>query len=249
MAPMPDAVDRLKTASNFRDLRSPAHGLPLRPGRVFRSDHLGALDADDARQVRALGVRRVLDFRGVQERATALCALQDVTVHSLAIEPTIVQKLQDLVAAGHRLTAADMVAHMEDTYRGFVRHNSHRFREFFGHLLESGETTVFHCTAGKDRTGFAAALLLQVLGASDDEVMRDYLLTNERLQLPEVSRFALPREAMLVLWRVQPEFLQAAWAEVDRLHGSREGFLREALGLREAERERLRELYLQRPGD
>lgn len=245
--PVMPAPTRLKNATNFRDLASPLHSVPLRPGRLFRSDHLGALDEEDARQIRALELRRVLDFRGEQERAAALCTVPDLKVHSLAIEPTIVQTLQSLLAAGERLTAEDIVAHMQDTYRGFVRTNSQRFREFFGHLLESDEPTVFHCTAGKDRTGFAAALILVSLGASDEEVLRDYLLTNERLQLPETSRLGLSREAQMVLWRVQPEFLQAAWDEVERLHGSREGFLREALGLREAERERLRALYLRQP--
>lgn len=228
---------RIPGATNFRPVSN------LRPV-LFRSDHLGALAADDARQIQALGVRRVLDFRGVDERCGAVCALPDVTVHSLPIEPTIVQKLGALAAAGHRLTGADIAAHMQDTYRGFVRHNTPRFAQFFGHLLESDEPTVFHCTAGKDRTGFAAALLLRALGAGEDEVMRDYLLTNERLQMPQESRLGLPREAMAVLWRVQPDFLQAAFDEADATYGSLEGYLREGLALREAERERLKALYL-----
>jgi protein-tyrosine phosphatase len=186
----------------------------------------------------------VLDFRGVDERATAVCALPGVTVHSLAIEPTIVQTLQGLVAAGHQLTAADMAAHMQDTYRGFVRHNSHRFAEFFGHLLESDTPTVFHCTAGKDRTGLAAALLLRALGVPQEEVMRDYLLTNERLQVPQASRWGLPRESMMVLWRVQPDFLLAAFDEARLRHGSLAGYLREGLGLGQDETDRLRALYL-----
>lgn len=230
---------RFPSSSNFR--RVGAGAAELR--NLYRSDHLGALDAPDAAQIRALGITRVLDFRGIEERTSAACRLPDVTVHSLPIEPTIVQKLVALVASGHRLTAADMVAHMQDTYRGFVRHNTPRFAEFFGHLLASGEPTVFHCTAGKDRTGFAAALLLKALDVPDDEVMRDYLLTNDRLQLPEVSRLGLPREAMHVLWRVQPEFLQAALDEADASYGSLEGYLREGLGLRDAQRRDLRRLY------
>ena len=59
------------------------------------------------------------------------------------------------------ITGGDIVAHMQDTYRGFVREGTPRFAEFFAHLLAADEPTVFHCTAGKDRTGFAAALLLK----------------------------------------------------------------------------------------
>jgi protein-tyrosine phosphatase len=229
---------RLPNPSNFRTVGGPR---PLR--NLYRSDHLGALDASDAAGIRALGVTRVLDFRGVHERMSAACRLADVQVHSLPIEPTIVQTLAGLVAAGHRPAAAEIVAHMQDTYRGFVRTGTPRLAEFFQHLLASDQPTVFHCTAGKDRTGFAAALLLKAVGATDAEVLHDYLLTNERLQLPEASRFALPREAMQVLWRVQPEFLQAALDEVDARHGSLEAYLRDGLGLGAAERRRLRALY------
>ena len=220
--------------TNFRPVST------LRPV-LFRSDHLGALDAEEAREVGALGITRVLDFRGVRERDAAACQLAGVTVHSLPIEPTIVQKLGALRAAGQVLTPADVVLHMQDTYRGFVRDNPPRFAEFFAFLLASDEPTVFHCTAGKDRTGFAAALLLRAVGAPEDEVMRDYLLTNERLAFPE--HHLAPREIMEVLWRVQPEFLQAAFDEADAAFGSLESYLRRGLGLGVPERERLRALY------
>jgi len=232
---------RFESSANFRRVGAREPGGALR--HLYRSDHLGALDANDAREIVALGVTRVLDFRGVQERASAACRLPGVTVHSLPIEPTIVQKLGELLAAGHRLTAADVTAHMQETYRGFVRHNTARFAEFFGHLLASDEPTVFHCTAGKDRTGFAAALLLKAVGASDEEVMHDYLLTNERLVLPAEPRMGLSREAMMVLWRVEPEYLRAAFDEVEHLHGSLEAYFRDGLALGPEGRERLRALY------
>ena len=170
--------------SNFRDLAENVRSVPVRPGLLFRSDHLGALDAQDAGQILSLGIRRVIDFRGVDERTAAVCALPQVQVHSLSIEPTIVQVLAELTDAGNALSEADVVGHMQDTYRGFVRKSSQRFAEFFQLLLAAAEPTVFHCTAGKDRTGFAAALLLHALGATRDETMHDYLLTNERLKPP-----------------------------------------------------------------
>ncbi len=235
----------LTGASNFRDLRGDLKSQPaLRPGTLYRSDHLGALDAADAQQIQALGIRRVLDFRGALERTSAACVLPGVEVHSLAIEPTIVQVLNELISAGHQLTDDDVVAHMQDTYRGFVRGNSHRFAEFFGHLLDSNEPTVFHCTAGKDRTGFAAALILHALGVPKDEVMRDYLLTNERLKPLSLSGWTLPSHVARVLYRVQPEFMAAAYEAIDADFGSIEGYLREGVELGPAERDRLRQLYL-----
>jgi protein-tyrosine phosphatase len=126
-----------------------------------------------------------------------------------------------------------------------VRNNTHRFAQLFSHLLESDEPTVFHCTAGKDRTGFAAALILRGLGVSKEDVMRDYLLTNGRLKTPDPSRHGLSPEVYSVLWRVQPEFLDAAFEAVDEDYGGIEGYFREGLALREPQQERLRALYLE----
>lgn len=245
----PDPDRCLRGAPNFRDLGGIVcgEGRRVRRARLFRSDHLGALQPEDFTQLRELEVGRVFDFRGVSERAAAACAYPDVTVHSLPIEPTIIQKLSDLVAAGNRLTAGDVVGLMQETYRGFVRQHTHHFAALFTHLLESDQPLVFHCTAGKDRTGFAAALILRALGAAHDDVMRDYLLTNGRLQPPPAAGRTLPPQAAAVLYRVQPDFLQAALEAVEQDYGSLEGYLREGLGLHEAQRQRLAALYLERP--
>ena len=81
------------SASNFRPLPR------VRRGTLYRSDHLGALDADDARQILDLGLRRVLDFRGADERTSAACQLPGVAVHSLAIEPDTVPDVLEVTAA------------------------------------------------------------------------------------------------------------------------------------------------------
>lgn len=240
----------LSGAANFRDLGgyATADGRTVRRWRLLRSDHLAALGPQDLSVLaERLGPGlRVLDLRGVAERAAAVCAIPTATVHSLPIEPTIVQKLTDLLEAGHRITAADTVALMQETYRNFVHVNTPRFAALFAHLLDAHEAPlVFHCTAGKDRTGFAAALILRALGVAEEDVMGDYLLTNERLAMPDASRHGLAPEVGAVLWRVQPEFLQAAFDAVQARHGGLEAYLREGLGLREPERERLRELYLE----
>ncbi|MCM2251230.1 MAG: tyrosine-protein phosphatase [Ramlibacter sp.] len=236
----------LPHAPNFRDIGGYAAsgGLRVRRGRLFRSDHLAAL-TDDEFAALTLDAPRVCDLRGVAERAAAPCALRNATVHSLPIEPTIVQKLNELIAAGGRLSPADVVALMQETYRGFVHGSTHRFAQLFGHLLDAEEPVVFHCTAGKDRTGFAAALVLRSLGVSAGDVMRDYLLTNERLQPRAEAHRVLAPEVVSILRRVQPEFLDAAFDAVDRGYGGLEGYFREGLALGDAQRKRLRELYLE----
>lgn len=234
----------MQGATNFRDLGGYAgrNGQIVRWRRLFRSDHLGKLSAQDLESLNALGVKRVCDFRGIEERAGFACTIEGAQVHALSIEPTIVQRLSDMLAAGHSPGEDGTVALMQETYRGFVRQNTLRFAQFFGHVLASDAPLVFHCTAGKDRTGFAAALLLTSLGVSRADVLDDYLLTNEHLKM--TGSHSLPPEIASVLYRVQEPFLAAALEAVDEDHGSVEAYLEKALGIGSLERERLAAMYL-----
>lgn len=238
----------LSGATNFRDLGGYAGrgGRLVRWRRLFRSDHLAALTPDDIALLSPLGLARVLDFRGVAERAPLVCALPGVVVHSLAIEPTVVQSIKDLLESGHALTARETVHLMQKTYRAFVHDNAGRFAELFGHLLESDTPLVFHCTAGKDRTGFAAALILLALGVPRPVVMQDYLLTNDLFRMSPVNPDRQePQEVLDVLWRVQEDFLDTALHAVEADFGGVPRYLEQALGVGPAELERLATLYLQ----
>ncbi|HWS74191.1 MAG TPA: tyrosine-protein phosphatase [Quisquiliibacterium sp.] len=235
----------LAGATNFRDLGGyrTEHGRSVRWRRLFRSDHLAGLTPEDRHALAALGLTRALDFRGIDESAAASYALPGVSRHALPIEPTVVQNINAMLQAGHRLTARDAVALMQQTYRAFVLDNAPRFAELFRHLLDDEAPLVFHCAAGKDRTGFAAALILLALAVPRDAVMRDYLLTNELYRRTHAPQTDTPQEVLDVLWRVQEEFLDAALHAVDAHHGGVDRYLRE-IGVGERERERLAELYL-----
>lgn len=237
----------LTGASNFRDLGGYAGhgGRQVRWRRIFRSDHLADLTPADVAQVTELGLTRVCDFRGTQERVPQACVLPQVKVHALSIEPTVVQGLKSLLASGQAPTVQDTVHLMEQTYRDFVLYNSARFAELFGHLLESDAPLVFHCTAGKDRTGFAAALILTALGVPKAVVMQDYLLTNDLYRMPHTSAPFAPQEVLNVLWRVQPNFLEAAFHAVEAEYGSLQQYLAKTLGMGAPEMARLETLYLQ----
>ena len=106
---------------------------------------------------------------------------------SLAIEPTVAQRMHDLEKAGTKLTGAAAAALMQDLYLSFVANQAHRFAELFEHLLSADLPLVFHCTAGKDRTGFAAALVLLALRVPREQVMADYLLSNDGSRQPSQS--------------------------------------------------------------
>jgi protein-tyrosine phosphatase len=243
---MPTRSLNLIGATNFRDLGGYAGhgGRTVVWRRIFRSDHLAELTAADTAAVAALGLARVCDFRGVAERAPLACKLPGVAVHSLPVEPTVLKAIQARMEAGQPLTASDTVGLMQQTYRAFVHDNAPRFAALFGHLLEHDAPLVFHCTAGKDRTGFAAALILLALGVPRPVVMQDYLLSNAFYPVPHAHATQAPQEVLNVLWGVQADFLQAALDAVDADFGGVPHYLEQALGLGPQQQARLAELYL-----
>jgi protein-tyrosine phosphatase len=243
----PQRVWPLQGATNFRDLGGYAgrDGRFVRWRRLFRSDHLGGLTEADKALLARLGLAKAIDFRGQAERAAVGYDLPGVTQHSLAIEPTVVQRMQDLVSSGQALTARRAAELMTELYRALVNDQAHRFAELFDHLLQADAPVVFHCTAGKDRTGFAAALILLALGVPRDVVQQDYLITNRVFQQPPAAQGALSAEVLTVLWRVQPGFLDAALHAVDTDHGGVERYLSRRLGLDDAARQLLAQRYLE----
>ncbi|MBL0150284.1 MAG: tyrosine-protein phosphatase [Ideonella sp.] len=242
----PDRAWRLQGASNFRDLGGyPGRGgRTLRWRRLFRSDHLGALTAADRARLVPLGLAQAFDFRGVAERAAAPYELPGLAQHSLAIEPTVVQRMQDLAAAGRTLTAPLVVGLMKDLYRAVVNDQAHQFAVLFEHLLQADAPVVFHCTAGKDRTGIAAALILLALGVPRELVLQDFLLTNQLYRHPPLPDSETPPEALAVLWQVQAGFLHAAFEAIDGEHGGVERYLGRRVGLSRGALDALEKRYL-----
>jgi protein-tyrosine phosphatase len=250
MSRPPDRVLRLSGASNFRDLGGYAGhgGRPVRWRQLFRSDHLGDLTKTDLETLGGLGLARVLDFRGTAERVAAPCALPAVAQHSLAIEPMVAQRIQDLIASGQAVSGPVAAGLMRDLYRALVNDQSLRFAEFFGHLLDTEGPLVFHCTAGKDRTGFAAALALLALGVPRDLVLQDYLLSNKLFRHPPLPADDRWAEAAAVLWRVERGFLDEALRAIDADHGGLERYLGQRLGLSRAALQTLALRYLEPAG-
>ena len=246
MSDFPARHLELEGASNFRDLGgySANDGRRVRWRQIFRSNHLGHLTAADIAVVRGLGVRSAFDFRGLEERAAAVCAVEEIAVHSLPIEPTVVAALRARLAAGS-LSAADALEIMRESYRNYVRLNTHSFRALFGHLLADRAPLVIHCTAGKDRTGFACALVLHALGVAEDVIAEDYLLTNRFYRRDPSSSTDLPEDVRQAIGSVEASFLAAGFEAVQADYGDLEDYLKEGLGLGPQERTELKARYLQ----
>jgi len=236
----------LTGASNFRDLGGYVgqEGRPVKWRIIFRSDHLANLSAEDLQQIQSIGIKRSFDFRGVQESQAQAYDWPDIQRHSLSIEPTVVQRLQAQHLTGKPLTAADALDAMQTTYRDFVRVDSGRFAQLFEHLLDQPEPLLFHCTAGKDRTGLAAALVLYALGVSEADIWRDYLLTNQLYKRNSIGATSLAPDVLKIVWEVQESFLQASLEEIHARYGSVQNYLNQELNLTPAALLRLQSLYL-----
>ena len=251
MTDAPAELLRLASADNFRDVAGTGDGYPTRDGgRVrrgvcYRSNELQLTHADAA-ALASLGITAVHDLRSAPE----VEAHPDVEVPGAVWHHVEVAGIpMEMVAGLADTAAAERV--MRDVYDGFVR--SAASRAAYGDLLRALATgagpQLFHCTAGKDRTGWAAALLLEIAGVDRDTILDDYLLTNEVSSATREKYLALVGEHLgehLVevyepTMVVAPEYLQTAYDAVEADHGSVEGYLRDGLGLDDATLAALRE--------
>lgn len=255
------------TVANLRDLGStplPCGGR-VRTGLVFRSGQLDRLDPTADPVVAALGIRTIVDLRTRAERlarpdhipAGGQLLLADVLADEMPDAPgplpaaaRIKQVLADPVVAERELGGGRAQALFTDTYRGFVATESARvaYRAFLTELAEPGAgPLLFHSTAGKDRAGWAAAIVLTLLGATPETVEAEYLSVNPAVRhvfAPLIEGFTAqggnPETALAVVG-VFPEYLAAALDEVDTRYGTMEKYVCEGLGVPPTAVERIHE--------
>jgi protein-tyrosine phosphatase len=251
----------LASLPNLRDVggHPTAAGGRVRTGQLFRSTDLSRLDPAEAEALSRLGLRTVFDLRTVAERDVGPDRVPDgadyVALDVLGDAPgsgpeALRGMLSDPADARRILGGGRAEVFFEDRYRELVALPSARdaFGSLFRALLdEGGRPALFHCTTGKDRTGWAAATLLLLLGVSYEDVLADYLASNAHVLPafgPILDAFVArggDRSLLEPLLEVRQTYLEAGLAEVERRHGSLERYFSEALGLDEGAQQRLRE--------
>jgi protein-tyrosine phosphatase len=240
---------KLEGASNVRDLGGwpTADGRRVAFGRVYRSTALARLTDADRVTLARIGLRTVCDFRGNRERERApsrLHGLDWVELHPLPIEPTVGGSLTDILAT-REATGEDVLSLLRRAYLAYVFDCGHRYAALFDLLLQRQRLPLlFHCSAGKDRTGFAAAILLTALGVAWESVVEDYLATRRLWRSDPELAHELPPAVADKLLGVHPELLQAAFDAIRGEYGGTEAYFERVLGLDAGNRERLRELLL-----
>ena len=178
-------------------------------------------------------MRTIVDLRGVNEAAETPHAIEGLACRVVGahIEPGVGEKSRGAVADGSA-TPHVMMGFLTDHYRDYPRRCAPGFRTLFTTLADgTHRPLVFHCTAGKDRTGFASALLLTLLGVPWDAVMDDYLRTNE-LWTGHIGRYPeLDIDTRAAIVEARTPYLEAAFEVVRADFGGPEPFAERALGL------------------
>jgi protein-tyrosine phosphatase len=245
---------------NFRDFGGyAAGGRQLRTGRLYRSaNHAYATDAD-LQKLAAMNLAVIVDLRRPNEREREPCRRWEgfgAQVIDNDIREERDDEWRDFIASSD-LSVESFRRYMLDYYRlaPFWTRHLDLYARYFRALAEVDGPVLVHCAAGKDRTGVICALTHHMAGVHDDDILHDYLLTNdpERLaaRLPfmrdhvrEISGREASDEALLTGMGVEAEYLEEAFAAIRERYGSLDGYLEQALGLDGRARERIHDRLL-----
>jgi len=237
-------------------------GETVASGLVFRSNQLSGISPGDMENLAALKLKNAYDLRTAEERQKRPEELPpgvnyvvlDVLADSPQAGPAQLEKLMaDPKAANAALGGGKVEAAFEKSYREFVSLPSAKreFGKLFADLADQKQVpAVFHCTTGKDRTGWAAAAFLTLLGVPKDKVYEDYLRSNDYI----LTAYKKPIDQFVAaggnpdipaaILGVKKEYLDAAFDEMQTKYGTIEKYFSEGLGMDAAQQQALRKEYL-----
>lgn len=245
----------LEGGYNLRDMGgyAAADGRTVRHGLLYRSGMMSMLTEADERHLAGLGIVTVCDLRHPKERGqepTRWC--EPAGVHYWARDYDETSGVLADMLRGTTPTADAVRGAMIRLYRELPVDHAPSYRYMFERLQGGHVPLLFNCSAGKDRTGVAAALILSVLGVPYDAIVEDYLLTNEHADYRRlVARFGRQGERVAVagpevvkpLMAADADYLASAFDSFEQDHGGVDAYLA-TLGVDAAAKARLRDMLL-----
>ncbi len=252
----------LKGGRNFRDIGGyrTADGRQVRWGRLYRSGVMSGLTLEDMSYLSGLGVQVICDLRSVPERKA------DPNPFLKTEAPQVVATDYDMpgmTAFHHATNRAEAIDAFAATYLEFTDFLAPQYTDMFARLVRRETPLAFNCSAGKDRTGVAAALILSVLGVPRETVIADYALTQvytppsmymkqmasggptPGLSSQQAQAFGrMPHEVLEVLMGSDPAVMRKALAEFDGKYGGPVELAKARFGLTDAKIAHLRGVYL-----
>lgn len=261
----------MQGATNARDLGGTVTPFgKIKTQRLIRCGHLHKITEDDVQILRQINLQRVVDLRTELEQSKSPDVIIDgvqyvtnpimsATTFGITYEKSSGEEIGNMLQAGiARMQARgeDPKRHLEILYRKFVSEpvSLVGYGSFLKLLANNpiNGATLWHCSAGKDRVGTCTALLLHCLGASKEQIMEDYLLTNEQnkpfldMVMSKIRGTLNDEQIALIqgMLSVKESYINAFWTEIEQQYGSVDGFI-SACGVTQTDIAKLLENYLE----
>lgn len=250
----------LEGGRNFRDVGGwrAGDGRQVKWGKIYRSGVMAGLTMGDLEYLRRLGILTICDLRSPQERTS------EPNPFLKAQGPKVVASDYDMsasMAAFMRMkTREEAIQGFADAYVGFLDMLTPHYTDLFARLVANEGPLAFNCSAGKDRTGMASALILSVLGVPRATVLVDYGLTQTYTPPSYYAKLArsgggvtsqqmqalskLPPEVLQIIMGSDPEVMRRALAAIDARYGGPVALAKTRFGLTDEKVARLRSVYL-----
>jgi protein-tyrosine phosphatase len=249
---------------NFRDLGGypTTDGQQVKWGVLYRTATLAHRSKADLQALEKLQLKTLVDFRSAAEKEEEPNDFPEPTGFTVVDIPTLddgnkamAGEIMERIKSGD-FAGMDPNQMMLDANRQFASTFTPQFRQFMHTVLAAdGAPIAWNCSAGKDRTGYAAAILLRTLGVPQEVVMQDYMASKQhaldtrrtQLMLLRVFKGDEAADKLTVLMGVEADWLRAAFDEIDATWGSFDNYVREGLGLSETDIAHLRARLLNKP--
>ena len=247
---------------NFRDLGGyrTENGRQLKWGVLYRSGTFADASRGDQQVLSQLGLSSLIDFRSVAEKEDEPNQLPEPAPFAIVEIPTLDGGDNDIsseiMARLENGSFGDFNpdAFMREANRQFATRFTPQYATFMQVVLNAkGEPVVWHCSAGKDRSGYAAAIVLRILGVPVKTILSDYLMSREpalaarqrELLMLRLFKGEAAAAKLEVLLGVEEPWLQAAFAEIDKNHGGFDTYVHQGLGLSDEDISQLQENLLE----
>jgi protein-tyrosine phosphatase len=247
---------------NFRDIGGypTEDGHRVKWGALYRSGTFAHSSRSDLKALQKLNLSALIDFRSSVEKEEEPSVLPDPTGFRIIEIPTLddgnkamVGEIMERIETGN-FEGFDPNESMLEANRQFASEFTPQFREFIHTVLaENGKAVVWHCSAGKDRTGFAAAILLRILGVPREIVMADYMESKSHalegrkndMRLLRLFKGDEAADKLTVMLGVEEAWLSAAFDKIDQQWGSFDTYVMQGLKLSPADVKQLKSTLLE----
>lgn len=229
-------------------------GKTIKWGKLFRSDKLSDISKTDQAYLQNLGIKKIVDFRSEQEKAEDPNIIPTGISYvemPISVDGAMRSKIEAVLKGE---TDREVQSFLIDANKEFVTNYADVYENFLRGLIDDDAPTLFHCTAGKDRAGFAAAITLIALGVSKEDVINDYMKTNaftqERIeeilgQIELMSLYQSDVEILRPLLGVEQIYIETAFRTAEKKYGSLENFIRDGLNISDEDIQKLRNKFLE----